>query len=66
MTPVARTLYDIAQGFDSPLDAELRLRRALGLLRRIVPSNRCAFLEAAEAGAARFVVEPDVPEEQKL
>jgi hypothetical protein len=32
---VARTLYDIAQGFDSPLDAELRLRRALGLLRRV-------------------------------
>jgi signal transduction histidine kinase len=64
MTPVARTLYDIAQGFDSPLDAELRLRRALGLLRRIVPSDRCALLEAAQAGAARFVVDPDVPEER--
>jgi signal transduction histidine kinase/ActR/RegA family two-component response regulator len=64
MTPVARTLYDIAQGFDSPLDAELRLRRALGLLRRIVPSDRCALLEAPAAAAARFVVEPDVSAER--
>jgi signal transduction histidine kinase len=63
-TPIARTLYDIAQGFDSPLDAELRLRRALGLLRRIVPSDRCALLEMRAAGAARFMVEPDVPEER--
>lgn len=62
---VARTLYDIAQGFDSPLDAESRLRRALGLLRRIVPYDRCALLEARAAGAARLVVEPDGPEEQE-
>jgi signal transduction histidine kinase len=58
----ARTLYDIAQGFDSPLDTEPRLRRALGLLRRIVPYNHCALLEAPEAGAARLVVEPDALE----
>jgi signal transduction histidine kinase len=62
---VARTLYDIAQGFDSPLDSESRLRRALGLLRRIVPSDRCALLEAPVAGAARLVVEPDIPEERE-
>jgi signal transduction histidine kinase/ActR/RegA family two-component response regulator len=64
MTPLARTLYDITQGFDSPLDAELRLRRALGLLRLIVPSDRCALLEVPAAGTARFLVEPDVPEER--
>jgi len=58
----ARTLYDIAQGFDSPLDAELRIRHALGLLRRVVPYDRCALLEASAAGAARLVVEPDAPE----
>jgi len=62
---VARTLYDIAQGFDSPLDTEPRLRRALGLLRRIVPYDRCALLEAPTAGAARFVVEPGAPEERE-
>ena len=62
---VARTLYDIAQGFDSPLDAESRLRRALGLLRRIVPYDRCALLETRAAGAARLVVQPDGPEEQE-
>jgi signal transduction histidine kinase len=65
MSPVARTLYDIAQGFDSPLDAPLRLRRALVLLRRIVPADRCALLEAPAGAAARFVVEPDVPEERE-
>jgi len=59
---VARTLYDIGQGFDSPLDTELRLRRALGLLRRIVPYDFCALLEAPAVGAARLVVEPDAPE----
>jgi signal transduction histidine kinase len=62
--PVARTLYDIAQGLDSPLDAELRLRRALRLLRRIVPYDRCALLEAPAAGPARLVIEPDAPEER--
>jgi signal transduction histidine kinase/CheY-like chemotaxis protein len=58
----ARTLYDIAQGFDSPLETEPRLRRALGLLRRIVPYDHCALLEAPAAGAARLVVEPDALE----
>jgi signal transduction histidine kinase len=65
MTPLgsgARTIYDIAQGFDSPLDAELRIRHGLGLLRRIVPYDRCALLEAPTAGAARVVAEPDAPE----
>ena len=59
---VARMLYDIGQGFDSPVDIEFRLRRALGLLRRIVPYDRCALLEVPAAGPARLVVEPDTPE----
>ncbi len=62
---VARTLYDIGQGFDSPLDTEPRLRRTLGLLRRIVPYDRCALLEAPAAGAARLVVQPDAPENRE-
>jgi signal transduction histidine kinase len=62
---VARTLYDIAQGFDSPLDSEPRLRRALKLLRRIVPYHQCALLEAA-AGESRLVVEPDGGEEREF
>ena len=61
---VARTLYDIAQGFDSPLDTEPRLRRALKLLRRVVPYHQCALLEAA-AGESRLVVEPDSREERE-
>jgi signal transduction histidine kinase/ActR/RegA family two-component response regulator len=61
----ARTLYDVAQGFDSPLDPELRLRHALRRLRRIVPYDRCALFEAPAAGPARLVVEPDAPEERE-
>jgi signal transduction histidine kinase len=64
VTSVARTLYDIAQGFDSPLDTEARLRRALKLLNRIVPYDHCALLEV-EAGAERLVVEPDNREERE-
>jgi signal transduction histidine kinase len=62
---VARTLYDIAQGFDWPLDPEPRLRRALRLLRRIVPYERCGLLDTPAVGAPRLVVEPDAPEERE-
>ena len=61
---VARTLYDIAQGFDWPLDPEPRLRRALRLLRRIVPYDCGGLLDAPAVGALRLVVEPDAPEER--
>jgi signal transduction histidine kinase len=64
VSPVARTLYDIAQGLDSPLEPELRLRRALKLLHRIVPYDRCALFEAPAGRPARLVVEPEAPEEQ--
>lgn len=62
MGSAIRILYDVAQGFDSPLDAESRLRHALGLLRALVPYDHCGLLEAPAAGATRLVVEPDVPE----
>jgi signal transduction histidine kinase len=64
VTSVARTLYDIAQGFDWPLDPEPRLRRALRLLRRIVPYDRCGLLDAPGVGLPRLVVEPDAAEER--
>ena len=60
---VARTLYDIAQGFDAPVDTEPRLQRALRLLRGIVPNDRSALLVVTGSGPARLVVEPDAPEE---
>ena len=62
---VARTLYDIAQSFDWPLDPEPRLRRALRLLRRIVPYDRCGLLDTPAVGAPRLVVEPDATEERE-
>jgi signal transduction histidine kinase len=62
---VARTLYDIAQGFDWPLHPEPRLRRALRLLRRIVPYDRCGLLDTPAVGALRLVVEPDAAEERE-
>ena len=61
---VARTLYDIAQGFDWLLDPEPRLRHALRLLRRIVPYDRCGLLDMPAVGGSRVVVEPDAPEER--
>jgi signal transduction histidine kinase len=64
LTSVARTLYDIAQGFDWPLDPEPRLRRALRLLRRIVPYDRCGLLHAPGVGVSRLMVEPDAVEER--
>lgn len=60
---VARTLYDIAHGFESTVDTEPRLQRALRLLCGIVPNDRCALLEVAGPGPARLIVEPDAPEE---
>jgi signal transduction histidine kinase len=62
---VARTLYDIAQGFDWPLGPEPRLRRALRLLCRIVPYDRCGLLDTPAVGAPRLVVEPDAAEERE-
>jgi len=62
---VARTLYDIALGLDWPLDPEPRLRRALRLLRRVVPYERCGLLDAPAVGAPRLVVEPDAVEERE-
>lgn len=60
---VAGTLYDIAQVFDAPVDSAPRLLRALSLLRRVVPNDRCALLHVTGPGPARLVVEPDAPEE---
>jgi len=62
---VARVLYDIAQGFDSPHDAELRLHRALVLLRSIVPYQRGALLETSASGPERLIVEPESAEERE-
>jgi signal transduction histidine kinase len=63
--PVARTLYDIAQSFDWPLDPEPRLRRALRLLHRIVPYERCGLLDAPVVGLPRLLIEPDGAEDQE-
>jgi K+-sensing histidine kinase KdpD len=60
---IARTLYDIAQCFDWPLDPEPRLRRALRLLRRIVPYDRCGLLDNPLVDEPRLVVEPDAADE---
>jgi signal transduction histidine kinase len=60
---VASTLYDIAHGFDAPVDTEPRLQRALRLLGRIVPNDRAALLYLTAAGPAPLLVEPDASDE---
>jgi len=62
---VARTLYDIAQHFDWPLDPEPRLRRALRLLGRIVPYDRCGLLDTPGVGMPRLLVEPEDAEDRE-
>ena len=61
---VARTLYDIGHSFEGPFDPEPRVRRALRLLRRIVPYDRCGFLEAPDAGEPQLLIEPDADDER--
>lgn len=61
----SRILYDIAHGFESPVDLEPRIRRGLVLLRRIVPYDRCALLGSPSVGPPILFVEPDAPEERE-
>ena len=58
--PSARTLNEIARLFESVDDAEARLRRALELLGRVVPYDRCALLEAPPGLECRFLVAPEL------
>ena len=64
MTPLrtASVLADLANALESGQDAEARVRRALVALRRLVPLDRCALVNAAAEAAPRLLFEPPLPE----
>ncbi len=57
----ASILADLAHALESGQDAEARLRRALVALRRLVPFDRCALVNAAAGDAPRLLLEPPLP-----
>ncbi|ABC82948.1 GAF domain-containing sensor histidine kinase [Anaeromyxobacter dehalogenans] len=60
--PTASVLADLAHALESGQDAEARVRRALAALRRLVPHDRCALVNATAAAAPRLLLEPPLPE----
>src|SRR5439155_164165 len=56
---VARVLADIAHALNSPDQADLRVRHVLARLRRLVPYDCCALLEAEPGHAQKLVILPE-------
>src|SRR5690606_21992972 len=61
-TPI---LYDVAHAFESVEDPEARVDRVLALMRRFVPYDRCALLEADPALDRRISIEPRAPADDR-
>jgi signal transduction histidine kinase len=61
----ASVLADLAHALESGQDAEARARRALVALRRLVPLDRCAVVNAATEAAPRLLFEPPLPEPER-
>lgn len=62
--PLSRTLDDISQVLESAEGSEERARRALEILERLVPYERCALLDAQPGREPRLYVVPDAPPER--
>jgi signal transduction histidine kinase len=58
-------LADLAHALGSGQDAEARVRGALAALRRLVPHDRCALVNAAAAAVPRLVFEPPLEEPER-
>ncbi|ACL66709.1 GAF sensor signal transduction histidine kinase [Anaeromyxobacter dehalogenans 2CP-1] len=63
--PTASVLADLAHALEAGQDAEARVRRALAALRRLVPHDRCALVNATAAAAPRLLLEPPLPEPER-
>jgi signal transduction histidine kinase len=63
---VGRTLYDISQLLEAADGAEARVRRALELLRGLVPYDQCALLEARLGHEPNVVLAPETSAEQRM
>lgn len=61
----SRALYDVAQVLESPEGAEQRVLQALEFLRKLVPYDQCALLEAEAGSAPRILAVPALsPDEE--
>jgi signal transduction histidine kinase len=58
---LGQTLHDMAQILESAEGSEARMLRVLELLRRIVPYDQCALLEAHRGREPRLLFEPATP-----
>ena len=61
----ASVLADLAHALESGQDAEARVRRALVALRRLVPLDRCALVNAAAEAVPRLLLEPPLEEPER-
>jgi len=57
----SRTLYDVAQVFESAEGSAERLLHVLELLRQLVPYDQCALLEAKPGRDPRLIAVPAIP-----
>lgn len=63
--PWSPVFYDVAQALESTLDATRRVDRVLALVGQMVPSRRCALLEAAPIVVRRLSVVPEPSESER-
>ena len=61
----ASALADLAQTLGSAQEAEARVRRALVILQRLVPYERCTVVNAATDGPPRLILEPPLPDPER-
>ena len=57
--PAMRVLYDIAGTLESAEASQERMHRALELLQRMVPYDRCALLIGRTLGSRRLIMRPE-------
>jgi hypothetical protein len=63
---VLRALQEIARTLESSSGAEGRIARALGLLRDLVPCERCALLDVSATPDRTFALPVPSPDERPL
>jgi signal transduction histidine kinase/ActR/RegA family two-component response regulator len=61
----SRTLYDIAQVFESAEGSAERVLHVLELLRELVPYDQCALLEAEPGRKLRLILAPGAPPDER-
>jgi signal transduction histidine kinase len=61
----AGTLAEIARALESPLEADSRIQHVLGLVRTLVPCDRCALFTRPATHACAVAIVPEVPQAER-